>query len=198
MDDAVFQVTIEALATAGLEGISLGGIAKAAGVGRPTIYLRWKDLHDLVVDALDWYAQGLPAPRPEGDELVDAVKSALHVIVPDGRRDLGLGIVGHVIADARRHQDLFRIVQERMVAPNREALVGVLERRMDEGVIRSDVSADFVADLIMGCFFSMFMSTGDVSSDTAQSVVDRIWPLIRQEGKAKVKAARRGAGIFRR
>ena len=188
VEAAVFLATVEALAADGYGRMSIGDIAGRAGISRPTLYLRWKNLHNLVVEALDWYARKLTAPGSQGDELVDALRSALNMLVPEGRRDLGLGIVGHVIADGRSHPDLLKLVRRKMIEPGRKLLIAVLNRYRDEGVITGKVDPGILADLMMGFFVAEFMNTGDLKSDAPERVANAVWPLVSGKKRPGLRA----------
>jgi AcrR family transcriptional regulator len=185
VEEAVFRATIETLSAVGYGRATIGDISRKSGITRPTIYLRWKNIHDLVVDALDWYVRSLPPLVPQGDDLVDALMAAANMMVPEGRRDLGLGIVGHVIADARQHPDLLEIVRKRMIDPSRKALLDILSRYMEEGLMMNGVAPEVLADLMMGSFVSMFLTTGSISPSWAEQVADAVWSLLGREKRMK-------------
>src|SRR5690348_14872878 len=50
---AILQATIELLTEDGFEAMSIEAIAARARVGKTTIYRRWANKTDLVIDALD-------------------------------------------------------------------------------------------------------------------------------------------------
>jgi AcrR family transcriptional regulator len=58
IDERVLGLTLAELAKYGVSGFSLARVARAAGVARNSIYLRWPNPDDLIVDALvrstDW------------------------------------------------------------------------------------------------------------------------------------------------
>jgi AcrR family transcriptional regulator len=51
-DRAILDAALEALVQDGYAGMSIEGIAAAAGVGKATIYRRWKGKAEILVDAL--------------------------------------------------------------------------------------------------------------------------------------------------
>ena len=52
-EDRVFDAAVELYARKGLDGASMGAIARRARVGKASLYLRWQDRDELVRDALD-------------------------------------------------------------------------------------------------------------------------------------------------
>ncbi|BDH58474.1 hypothetical protein MTP03_34130 [Tsukamurella sp. PLM1] len=67
---AIVDATLAELDEAGYQGLTIGGVAQRAGVGRPTIYRRWPDKDALVVGALIATVPDLTTPStgdPVGD-----------------------------------------------------------------------------------------------------------------------------------
>src|ERR1700739_3825205 len=54
LDEAIILATRERLIKDGYSRMTIGDIAADANVTRPTLYRRWKDKLELVVDALDY------------------------------------------------------------------------------------------------------------------------------------------------
>lgn len=61
LDAAVHEVTLH-----GVRSFSVARVAREAGVARNSVYLRWPDQHELIVDALEQGVQW-PAIPPVGD-----------------------------------------------------------------------------------------------------------------------------------
>src|SRR5205814_3995053 len=51
LSQAIVDATLAILREEGYDGLSIETIARRAGVSRPTIYTRWRTLHDLVLEA---------------------------------------------------------------------------------------------------------------------------------------------------
>src|SRR5260370_28952353 len=54
VDEAIILATRDRLARDGYSRMTIGDIVADAGVTRPTLYRRWQNKFDLVVDALDY------------------------------------------------------------------------------------------------------------------------------------------------
>ena len=178
VEAAILEAALNRLATDGYARTTIGDIARDAGVTRPTIYLRWSSLHDLVIDALDLRAQDLPAIDWQQLGPVAALKAAMWRILPADARERGLGLIGHVVADAKRHPDLLEILRQRLVEPRLQELTGTLRRLQDQGLIRADLDLEAMADLCMGSYFATYLRTGDLDPAQADRVIDTLWPLL--------------------
>src|SRR4051812_13150248 len=81
LDEAIILATRDRLVRDGYSRMTLGDIAADAGVSRPTVYRRWNNKFELVVDALDYgfrkqrdlYVVDLSHVRPR-EALVEAVR----------------------------------------------------------------------------------------------------------------------------
>ncbi|WP_245911837.1 TetR/AcrR family transcriptional regulator [Brunnivagina elsteri] len=60
---AMLQATLELLAEIGFDAMSIDGIANRAGVGKTTIYRRYKSKEELVADAIESIREELLIPN---------------------------------------------------------------------------------------------------------------------------------------
>ena len=178
VESAILRATLERLAADGYARTSLGDIAKAAGVTRPTIYLRWANLHELVVDALGLIAPGAAGADVDGLDPQDALKAAMRAVMPAEVRERGLGLMGHILADAGRHPDLLEIFRERTIAPQLNILIDTMRQLQDHGSVKADVDVEVLADLCLGSYLATFLRTGELDPAEADRVIDTLWPLI--------------------
>jgi len=85
----VLRATLEAVAERGVDGVTIGAIARDAGVHDTTIYRRWASLEHLLVDAILAYSeQQLPIPDTGSlrTDLIEYAESvASYVAAPPGR-----------------------------------------------------------------------------------------------------------------
>ena len=51
-EEAILEATREILATAGVQGLTIEGVAARSGVAKTTIYRRWRSKHDLALAVL--------------------------------------------------------------------------------------------------------------------------------------------------
>lgn len=182
VESAILSATLERLAADGYARTSLGDIAKAAGVTRPTIYLRWANLHELVVDALGLIAPGAAGAEVDGLDPQDALKAAMRAVMPEEVRERGLGLMGHILADAGRHPDLLEIFRERTIAPQLNILIDTMRQLQDHGSVKADVDVEVLADLCLGSYLATFLRTGELDPAEADRVIDTLWPLISTDG----------------
>jgi AcrR family transcriptional regulator len=172
-DEAILEAAVEVFAAAGLEGLTVEGVAARAGVGKATIYRRYPCKVDLVVAAARCFTQ-TTEPSPDtgttrGDlrALVDGLIAML-TTTPLGR-------ALPILIAARTRVDELDVAFSEIVAEKRARAVAVLRRGIARGDLRSDVDPEVVIDCFVGPIFYRFLVTNAPLDDAfAGEIVDQI------------------------
>lgn len=146
---AIFTAVEDLMAGgATLSELTIEGIATAAGVGKATIYRRWPNKEALLVDVVSRLEIAMPEPTGASarDDLVEMI---------DYMRRRGLAKRSRWILKAAFGQmhslpELHNAYYERVVRPRRAAALALVQRAVDEGVLRADLDIDLLGDLLMG------------------------------------------------
>lgn len=154
---AVLEDTIRAAAYAelcdvGYSGFSVEGVALRAKTGKASIYRRWPNRQELVLDAL---CAGLPMPAQCGlepgldDSVTTAaalrrVASAISAVLSSPAGDAMRAVKCEAVTDP----ELARVVDERFQAPRRAALLDLLRRGVERGEVRPEAVSPLVADVL--------------------------------------------------
>ncbi|MFJ9565127.1 TetR/AcrR family transcriptional regulator [Streptomyces fuscichromogenes] len=182
MERAILRATIERFVSDGYSRMTIGDIAADAGVTRPTVYRRWANKHDLVVDALDFSFQEERERDPVGplEELppAEALRRALRHATPFGSSGRDLSVIGNVLTEAAHTPGLMELVRRHGVGPRVQPLIDTLSRLVDEGVLGRDSDVHVIADMMIGSYYASYLRTGSGDTDLADKVVDAVWPLL--------------------
>ena len=151
-DRAILAATLRILQEHGYGGLTIEGVAVAAGVGRPTIYRRWPSKPALVVAALvDSNQLALPSPDTgslRGD-LIEVQRRQVELMnAPNARR-----ITAGLVADLATDPELAEKYVNDYLVPRRAIVWQVLQRHVDSGELDVDVDFAFVYDLLIGPLF---------------------------------------------
>ncbi|WP_156754890.1 TetR/AcrR family transcriptional regulator [Actinokineospora pegani] len=184
VDEAILGAALARLANDGYAAMTLGDVAADAGVTRPTLYRRWANKHDLVVDAIDLTVRGAVAGQAPievtGLTARDAITEAIRRAAPPWADDQRVGMTGHVIAEARGNPALLAVVREHVVEPQLAALARVLEHLRARGELRAGIDLDVVASLCLGGYLADYVRTGRSDPDLHERLGDAVWAMVRK------------------
>jgi AcrR family transcriptional regulator len=133
--------------------LSIEGIAGEAGVGKATIYRRWPNKEELLLDVLQRLDQPQPLPPEEGsvrDALVVALESLRHNALAR-RSHTTLELIS---TELRSMPELYRRYHAQVIEPRRERMRQLLARGVAQGEIRADVDLDLLGELVVGPMLS--------------------------------------------
>jgi AcrR family transcriptional regulator len=171
-DTAILEATTTLLFDKGYVGLTIDGVAAAAGVSRPTIYRRWSSKAELVIAALA-HRTGLAVPVPNtGSVRKDLIAVQRHQIKefnnPHSRR-VTAGLVADVAADS----ELADLYLAEYATPRRASVWRALQRGVDRGELRADIDFAFVSDLLIGPLFMRSVVWGQpLDPKMAKTTVD--------------------------
>jgi AcrR family transcriptional regulator len=163
-----------------LAELSIERIAKVAGVGKATIYRRWRGKEALVLDVLA-VLEDATAPRLGGsvrDDLVALLESVRQRGV--SKRDSA--VLRLVMTEVMRHPELSRSYHDRFIEPRRRLLRQVLQRGIDEGELRDDLDLDLLHDLIVGPMLlrTVLHESAPLEEDLPARMVDAVLAGVRR------------------
>lgn len=171
---AILESTLALLAELGFERMSIEAIAAHAGVGKTTIYRRWKSKEDLVADALA-SVKVAPAVPDTGDLRAD-VAAIAEAFATSVRDPLGRRVITLIIDTLTNNPALAERYWERFGALKNDALRGVLVRAQARGEINPTVDLDVVLDLLSG--YVLYQLLVKPPSQAFQTSLDRVLDIV--------------------
>jgi AcrR family transcriptional regulator len=184
-DRAILIATLKILGDRGYAGLSIESVAARAGVGRPTIYRRWRSKAALVVAAL---VQSARVAIPEIDtgrlrsDLIELQRHQVELMNSPASRRVTAGLVADLAAD----RELSQIYVSQYLVPRRAAVARVLQRGIERGELDADADLDFVYDLLLGPLFMRAVVwgqplTSEAAERSAEVVLAAFAPKHRRE-----------------
>jgi len=172
IDDAVLEATGKLLAEKGYTATSIETIARRAGVGKATIYRRWRSKEELVVELLSHLAAGVEPVPDLGDtrsELLRLVSEAIEHL----SRTLTGGIIQGLASELSRNPKLSRLVRERVISLRRAEVAAVLERGIARADLRADTDAEIAHELLIGpAYYHLLLGGKRLDEQFAKRIVD--------------------------
>jgi AcrR family transcriptional regulator len=196
LDEAIILATRNRLVRDGYSQMTIGDIAADAKVTRPTLYRRWKNKFDLVVDALDYgflkqadmYTLDLSQLAPR-DALVETVRR----LNPAYYNPDAMVLMGNFTGESLRTPELLEILRKHSVDPRLALLKTVLGQLQKSRSVRPDIDVDTIADMCFGSYFAAFYR-GEQSTEIPERVVAVLWPCIAAKTATQPRRARGGSG----
>ncbi|MGW4639869.1 TetR/AcrR family transcriptional regulator [Sphaerisporangium sp. NPDC004334] len=175
-EKAIIDAAIAMIADGtGVAELSIEAIAARAGVGKTTIYRRWSNKEELVVDAL----ASLKAPIPElpGLSVRDDVIRYLSAMQADSHSPRTRCIMNIALAESDRFPHLTERFRAIVLRPRREALRSVIQRGVESGELRPDVDVEMAIAALSGAMMFFTKWRGD-DDELPADLPDRIADLI--------------------
>ena len=178
-DGVIRAAILRLLADVGYGSLTMDAVASEAGVGKATIYRRWRTKQDLVVDTISDLNRAEAAPADTGSlegDLRAMMRSLVSVITgPTGAATLSLlSTVPHQPALAHAFQD-------GPLAVWRQSFDEVWSRAEQRGEVRPGTGSSVIAEVPSALLVQRWLLTGrPVDEAYADEVLDTIvLPLVR-------------------
>lgn len=170
IDDKLRQAARTLYAREGWGGFHFEGVAKAAGVSKDAVYRRYSDARALLLDALSDQAVPLLADDRPIEEALVAFACEVFSYFAGGNGYANLRV--HI--DAAQYPDVLQQYRVRVVEPQIEQTVGVLERARDEGHLHPDTSCAAVVEALGGAVMVYALATAPWpgAADTEGELLD--------------------------
>jgi AcrR family transcriptional regulator len=177
VDEAIAAAALALLIERGFARMTVEAVAKAAGVGKPAIYRRFRDKAGLVAHVISLQLPLLELPDlcDSRAELWRAVEQGLPV---DGPAYVGL--IGGLIAEQDRHPELIEAFRERILLPRRGIVRAIIERGQARGEVRADIDPDLALELMAGPFLARVFAGLDTGPRWREAAFETWWEILRE------------------
>lgn len=176
-DRAILDAALRLLLERGYLHMSVEDVASAAGVGRATVYRRYRDKPELVADAV--------AAGSQADDVPDtgSTYEDLVLLMRDAKARFetaaGMPMAGVLLVDGPHNPRLLERYRERVITPRRARYHAVLERGVDRGEVRAGLDHEALIDALAGSYYARHVAGLPITRKWARHVVDVLWPAMR-------------------
>jgi len=151
--------------------LSIERIAREAGVSKTTIYRWWSSKAEVVLDTiLDNHLARTPVRTdlPALEALREHLASLAAVYGDwEGR------LMAQLIAECQSDREAMAMFNERFFQPRSHTAISIVERAVDEGVLRSDIDAAAVAELLYApLYFRLLLHVGGIDRSFTDEILD--------------------------
>lgn len=169
-DVEILLATVRLLEHTAYPGLSIAAVARAAAVGKPTVYLRWPSKAALVADAV--VAEMTVEPFADlGDVRSDLIEGLDRMIRLMNSAPMGRALPG-LLADLHEDPELNKAFQQRYFTPRRASIRAALDRAVTRGEIPDGLDLDLVIDQLVGPVYFRLLTRGAPVLTAPDKLVD--------------------------
>jgi AcrR family transcriptional regulator len=178
-DDVIRAAILRLLAEVGYGALTMDAVAAEAGVGKATIYRRWRTKHDLVVDTLSDINRAIAVP-PDTGSVEGDIRALMDLIATTVQSPAGAAV--RSLLPAMRYQpalvDAFR---NGPLAVWRGAFSEMWARAEARGEVRAGMDRSVTGEAISALIVQRWLLTGGPLDDAYVDEVFRtvVLPLLR-------------------
>jgi len=172
-DEAIRRAAIDLLADEGYDGLTMAGVAGAAGVSTATLYRRWRSKEDLVAGVLREAADETAVP--DTGSLLGDCRAVLQDYLVDVDQRVAARILAGLVGEMSRNPALADAFRRNLVAPRRAAFKAILRRARQRGEVAPGVDDDLAIDLLFGPVHHRLLVTGQ---PLTPRIADRLAQLV--------------------
>lgn len=174
LDSAILAATLELLASEGYDGLTIEAVAAMAGVGKASVYRRFSNKEELVVEAVASLSE-----QPEwrdGMGVRDELVALLETIRRKNDSSISGKIFPRLLSAGIENPMLLQRYREQVLDPRRQRFLDVMERGIAEGMIRPDVDPGHAVDLVVGpmVYRNLIRHDPPPGPDLAARIVDDV------------------------
>jgi AcrR family transcriptional regulator len=172
-DRAIVAAALELMAERGVHQVRMNDVAARAGVGKATIYRRYRSKDELVTNALATLVgeTEIPDTGSTRSDLLSLMRQAVALY----SSSLAAKLMPTVVDEMRRNPELASAVREEFLAGRRAALRAVLERGVRRRDLRRGLDLELALDVLGGAvFYRLLITGGPIDEPLAQGVVELI------------------------
>ncbi|WNV76774.1 TetR/AcrR family transcriptional regulator [Geodermatophilus sp. DSM 44513] len=157
-DGVIRAAILRLLAQVGYGALTMDAVAAEAGVGKATIYRRWRTKHDLVVDTLSDIHRAIAVPPDTGSVERDA-RALLQLVAGTVQSPAGAAI--RSLLPAMQHQPaLVQAFREGPLAVWHGAFAAMWARAEERGEVRPGMDGSVTSEAISALVVQRWLLTG--------------------------------------
>jgi AcrR family transcriptional regulator len=174
-EDAIVDAALSLLDEQCYSEITIEKIASRAGVGKPTIYRRWRTKADIVLHAYAVRAANRTPPYVPSEDVFHDLQTSLERLFAVNSHPVNNRAIRCFIAESQYDEDFRKKFYDSFLSKRREAIAAILRHGQAMGQIRPDLDLNVTCDLIYGAFSARLIhSAFPMDAAFAASLVDQL------------------------
>jgi AcrR family transcriptional regulator len=172
-DRAILTATLKLMAEDGVRDLRMDDVAERAGVGKATIYRRYRSKNALISAAVATLVDEIAIPHIGSTraDLLALMEQAVELY----SGSLAPRLMPSLVEEARRNPELAKTVRNDFLSARRAALSAVLERGIRRGDLSRGLDVELALDVLGGAiFYRLLITGGPIDQRLAEGVVELI------------------------
>jgi AcrR family transcriptional regulator len=174
LDAAILTAAVRQLSERGYAGMSIEGVAAAAGTSPPSLRRRYPDKLALALAGLDAMPV-TPLPPAAATPRADALTVLENIRDTMVRRN-GLAVLAAILAERDRYPALVAHFRRHVSGPPEDRLRAALVRGVASGSLPAGLDAGLAVSLLTGSLYAHYLRGERIRNDWSQRVLSTIWP----------------------
>jgi AcrR family transcriptional regulator len=167
----ILKAAYEMLNEFGFMDLTIEGVAAKSGVGKPTIYRRWKSKAALAMDAF-LEAVNPELAFPDTGSASEDFREQMQKIVKLMNSSRG-EVLASVIGCGQADEELITAFRENWLIPRRNDAIAIFQRGVERGELRADVDAEVAIDALYSpLFYRLLLKHQPLTDKLVNELVD--------------------------
>lgn len=169
----ILKAAYELLDEVGFMDLTIEGVAARAGVGKPTIYRRWKTKAQLAMDA---FLSGVTPEItfPDTGCVEEDFREQMYKIIKLMNSSRG-EVLATVIGSGQVDSELMKTFRENWLLPRREDAKRIFQRGLERGELRETLDSDVVIDALYSpLFYRLLLKHLPLSENFVDDLIDSV------------------------
>ena len=171
-EQEILDATIDILAEAGYDRLTMDAVAARAKASKATLYRRWNGKAQLVIDAL--LSEKEPFSAPDNGSLREDLLGAYCGMggLTDNRQ---IAILGSVITAITRDAEFAEAFRRDFIGPKKAASTEIFRRAQERGELKDGLDLDLISAALPGIVLHRTFLLGDPpTKELIAEVVDQL------------------------
>ena len=171
-EKAILAAALELFAECGPDALGIEQVAARAGVGKATIYRRWRGKEDMLLDAVG--SLGSQLPVPQGRSVRADLIAILDWICREAADPRRARLFALLQGEGTRYPRLLARYLDTVVEPRREVVASVLRRGVATGELRENTDIDAATLLLNGAVLASMSGQAHADARYARRLVEEL------------------------
>ena len=178
--DAIISAVYDLLQTMSVQDLTIEGIARRAGGGKPTLYKWWGTKADIVLAMVNERVEPTFDP-PAGLSLEASIKFKARRLVDAFKGFFGRVMAG-LIAEAQHSADLQTKINQAYILPRRAGTIADIRKAQSEGTFPPDIDPEIIVDQVFGSlYFHLLTNVHPLTHAYADQLVETVFSQDRRQ-----------------